>query len=200
MKTTGVLGGLALVLCLVLPAAADPPETDPSVHEDTGRSGDAPAAPHQRGGGWHRRFEGHRGQWHGNDLGGRPVITIALHHRQELGLTPAQEEGLHRLRTDFQQEAIKRLANLRGATLDLAELLRSDRTDPGKVVEMPRVEAKIREIEQMRADLSIGRIRTIEQGKALLTAEQHEKLATLLERPWPPMRAGGCRPSSSAPR
>jgi hypothetical protein len=35
----------------------------------------------------------------------------------------------------------------------------------------------------MRVDLSHARIRTIEQGKALLSPEQREKLSTLLGEP-----------------
>ena len=45
---------------------------------------------------------------------------------------------------------------------------------------MAKVEAKVREIERMRADLRIARIRTIQKGKEQLTADQRKKLQELL--------------------
>jgi Spy/CpxP family protein refolding chaperone len=103
-----------------------------------------------------------------------------LWHREDLGLTPTQVEGLERLRLDFQRQAIKQVADQRVAELDLATLLRPDPTDPTKAVDLSRVEATVHEIERLRADLEISRIRTIEQGKALLTPDQRAKLAALL--------------------
>jgi Spy/CpxP family protein refolding chaperone len=49
------------------------------------------------------------------------------------------------------------------------------------------VEAKVREAERLRADMRIARIRTIEQGRTQLTAEQREKLRALLAEPRPPL-------------
>ena len=45
---------------------------------------------------------------------------------------------------------------------------------------MTRVEAKIREAAQLRADLRVARLRIIEQGKAVLTAEQRTRLPAIL--------------------
>lgn len=181
MRTKEVAGGLALVLWLTLPAGAEPPQMVPAAHGEMRRSADDPAhrTDRQRGG-WDRHFRRSEPRHE------RPLISIALRHAQELALTPAQVEGLHGLRTDFRREAIKRQADQRLAKLDLAALLRPDTADPGKPVDMGRVEAKVREIERLRADSEIARIRTIEQGKALLTAEQREKLKALLAAPRPP--------------
>jgi len=46
--------------------------------------------------------------------------------------------------------------------------------------DMGKIEAKIREVERLRADLRIARIRAIEKGKALLSAEQRKKLQELV--------------------
>jgi len=48
---------------------------------------------------------------------------------------------------------------------------------------MPKVEAKIREIEKLRADARIARIRAMERGKEQLTADQRKKLQDLLAEP-----------------
>jgi Spy/CpxP family protein refolding chaperone len=46
--------------------------------------------------------------------------------------------------------------------------------------DLAKIEAKIREIERLRGDLRIERIRAIEKAKALLSADQRKKLNDLL--------------------
>lgn len=104
----------------------------------------------------------------------RPLITMMLHHRGELGLTPDQVSRLETLRGEFAREAIRREADIRIAELDLETLLAGDPVD------LPRVEAKVRELAQLRAELRIARLRTIEQGKAVLTPEQRSRLQAML--------------------
>ena len=60
----------------------------------------------------------------------RPLITIMLHHRTELGLSPDQVTRLETLRGDFAREAIRRGADIRIAELDLASLLEQDAGGP----------------------------------------------------------------------
>jgi Spy/CpxP family protein refolding chaperone len=104
----------------------------------------------------------------------RPLIAFMLRNRDKLDLSAAQVKNLEQLRNDFQKESIRKDADLRVAEMDLDGLLR------GEKVNMAKVEAKVREIERMRADLRITRIRTIEKGKEQLTAEQRKKLEELL--------------------
>ena len=104
----------------------------------------------------------------------RPLITMMLHHRAELGLTADQVGRLETLRADFTREAIRRGADIRIAELDLATLLEQDPVD------LAKVEAKVRESAQLRADLRLARLRTVEQGKALLTPEQRTRLQAML--------------------
>ena len=113
----------------------------------------------------------------GRVMGGpaeRPLLTIMLHHRTELGLSADQVSRLETLRGDFTREAIRRDADIRIAELDLASLLEQDSPD------LSKVEAKVREAAQLRADLRIARLRAIEQGKAVLTPEQRTRLQTML--------------------
>jgi Spy/CpxP family protein refolding chaperone len=104
----------------------------------------------------------------------RPLITIILEHREQLALTQDQATRLETLRQEFTRETIRRDAELRIVEMDLAALLEQTPADLGKV------EAKIRELEKLRADLRIARIRTLEQGRAVLTPEQRTKLQALL--------------------
>ena len=123
----------------------------------------------------------------------RPLISLMLGYRQELGLSAQQVEALERLRAEFQREVIRRDADIRVAEMDLAALLRG--TGP---VDLVQAEGKVREVERLRADLRVARLRVIEQGKAQLSAEQREKLASLLaDGPLPP-RHGGPAPRGPA--
>ena len=103
----------------------------------------------------------------------RAPISLMLRNRERLGLTADQVKYLEQLRNDFAKESIRSEANLRIAELDLTSLLEAQPVDMG------RVEAKIRDIERIRADLRIARVRSIEKGKAQLSAEQRRKLQEL---------------------
>jgi hypothetical protein len=104
----------------------------------------------------------------------QPVISILLRNREKLGLSDEQVKKLEQLRSDFEKEIIRNEADIRVAEIDLNNLLQASSADMGKI------EAKIREVERLRADLRIARIRAIEKGKALLSAEQRKKLQELV--------------------
>jgi Spy/CpxP family protein refolding chaperone len=193
MRTRQVLAGLALGLGLAVPAAAQQaPATSAPPAEEMSRAGEEAGRrePGPRG-----EFQGrfghgehggamagwHRGGFHrGHHRHGRPLFGLVMRHQQELGLTPAQIESFQKLATDYRRDAIKRQADMKLARVDLGALLRPDRANPGKAVDMAQAEAKIREIERARGDMMLSRLRAMEQGKALLTPEQRAKLVTLL--------------------
>jgi Spy/CpxP family protein refolding chaperone len=181
MMPTRTLAALALSLGLALPAAAaEIPATAAAAPDgmqammDAGGPGpgraDGPGGQYRRAGrGSHRH------------LGARRTPTyagIALRHRAELALNPQQVETLEKLRMDTARASIQRRADLQIAGLDLMSLRR---TDP---VDLAKVEAKVREIEKMRADGHIAMIRADEQGKAQLTADQREKIKALMATRW----------------
>ncbi len=115
-----------------------------------------------------------------------PLLGEILQWQTQLGLSPAQAESIEHLTTDFAREVIRRQADRQIAELDLATMLELDPTDPAKPLDLSRVEAKIREIERINGDLDLTRLRTIEAGKALLSAEQRTKLGGLLAGDDPP--------------
>jgi hypothetical protein len=180
MRTIGMLVGLALMFGLTVPAAAGPSgmvhaaEALPAVHDGMGSGGNRPdmEAP-GRFGAWQRGIglaQRHR----------RPsFIRMVLMNRQELGLTARQVDSLRKLGMDSWRAAIRRNAELQVARLDLMTLRWSDPVDMGKV------ETKVREIEKLKGDGRIAAIRTAEDAKAQLTAEQREKVKGLR-----PMRGG----------
>jgi Spy/CpxP family protein refolding chaperone len=213
MKVRSALTGLALVLGMALPAAAETPDGTQLAQAppDTSRPAPGPGArpnwahrPEGPGGqhghhGWHRRAHGHRFSLSG----------LALRHQKDLALTPAQVDSLRKLGTDARRDAIKRQADRRLAELDLRTLMAPDSADPNKPRDLARIEAKVREIEKLRADGRVAQILRSEQSRQVLTPEQREKLRTLLSQRWqhrgpqgPGMRGmapedGGQKPAAS---
>ncbi len=189
MRTNAVFGALLALLTLTMPAGASELfEARPVAHEEVTRTlDDLLAQLHSLGARWREHF------LPADQRGERPLITLMLRHRDELGLSPEQVQKLERLRADFQREAVRREADLRIAEMDLATLLDADTAD------LSQVEAKVREIERLRADLRLARIRTIEQGKAQLTAEQRVRLRALLAEP-PQPRLGRPAPPAGGER
>ena len=118
----------------------------------------------------------------------RPTISLILKSKDYLRLTGEQVAKLEQLRDNYQRQSIRSEADSRIIDLDIAALL--DKPN----VEVPKVEQKIREVEKLRADLRIARVRAVEQAKALLTAEQRKKFYETLE-PRPPRT--GQNPSST---
>lgn len=120
-----------------------------------------PAASGARGGMYHHRPErGERGGW----------ITRALRHQEQLGLSQDQVTKLEALRLESRKETLRRVAELRGAHLDLGALLHAETPD------LAKIEAQVRRIESLRTDLQMSRIKTSLEGRALLTPEQQKQL------------------------
>jgi len=103
-------------------------------------------------------------------FGARPLISYALALRDELKLTDEQVKKLEDLRDAFARKAIRERAEIQTLGLDLRRALSAEKVD------IAEVEKQIRAIEKKRADLRIERLKAIEAGKAVLTAEQLKQL------------------------
>jgi hypothetical protein len=189
------LPALVLGLALAWPAAAASP--DPMVLAQAG----APAQVTDAQPGMRREMHGRRGdmrgegqrwQRHGRHHRMPSLAAIALRHRAELGLNPQQVESLQKLQLDARRAAVQGRANAELAALDLGGLLRSEPVD------MAKVEAKVRELEKLRADGRLAFIRANEQGKAQLTTDQRDKLRALRAARWERMRRGAEEPGGRA--
>ena len=104
----------------------------------------------------------------------RPLLSLALRQRAELGLSAEQIKTLEGLVERFRKDAEGRVSQIESAEQELAGLLKSDPND------MAAVEAKVRAIEALRGDLRVARIRTIAEGRAALSLEQRKKLEELV--------------------
>ena len=103
----------------------------------------------------------------------RPQLSFALQNRSELGLSAEQEKALRALVERFGNEADQRTRDIDAAERELAALLKQEPVD------FAQIEAKVRGVATVRADLRLSRIRTIAEGRAALTSEQRAKLDQL---------------------
>jgi Spy/CpxP family protein refolding chaperone len=100
----------------------------------------------------------------------RPWPTMALHHRDQLGLSADQTKELESLRSELEKKAVRQSAEIRVAEFELADLLRAEPVD------MTKVEATLSQVERLRTELRLMRIKTVERGRAVLTPDQWKKL------------------------
>ena len=115
---------------------------------------------------------GEEGPW-GWTAQERPIISMALMHARDLGLTAEQESRLRTLRTEFEKDALRRTAEIRMAEVDLGALLEPERWDLGQI------EAKVKQIGQLQADLRMARIRALDAGRSVLTPDQLQRVEQL---------------------
>jgi hypothetical protein len=153
MQRNGFFWGVALLLFVTAPVmSAEPERSRPPIPEELSES-------------W-ERFQRALHEWGGRmweRLGprgareDRPVISQMLNNKEALGLSSDQVRRLEQLRDNFQRQTIRNEADLRIMELDIAALLDSE-------------------------PVRIARIRAIEQGKALLNADQKKKLTELMRQ------------------
>ncbi len=92
-----------------------------------------------------------------------------------LGLDDKQMEEVRGLHLKMKKETIKKEADIDIAEIELREMLHKDAVDIGAA------EAKVRQIESLKADLKIMHIRTHEEVKAKLTPEQRKNFNAMMK-------------------
>lgn len=109
----------------------------------------------------------------------RPLVSEILAVQQQLGLSAEQVRRLQTLRINFEKEAIQRTAETQIAEVDLSSLLEADRPD------LSNVETQVKKIAALQADLRFARIKTLRQGRAILSQDQWQKFESLTPRMGP---------------
>ncbi len=123
----------------------------------------------------HGRYFGHQmGGHYGGGSGLRHYISFALRFSDKIKLNDEQVKKLTDLRDKFYRDMIGERAAMRTMHFDLRKLLKADKVD------MKGAEKQIKALSSKRANLRLKRIRTIEQGKAILTGEQYKSLQSLI--------------------
>ncbi len=91
-------------------------------------------------------------------------------YKERLGLTDEQVEKFAKVRSDYRKEVIKKRAEIQVAGVELSELLDQKKVDLGQV------EKKLHQLESLKADLTLYRIKTLFKTKEFLSEDQFEKL------------------------
>lgn len=103
-----------------------------------------------------------------------PLVTIALKHKSDLNLSAEQTANLEKIRTHYQNQVTPLQQQL--AAID-KEVFTLSQQSPANLIQ---IKAKIQESEKYRSDLRYLRLEALENGKSVLSAEQQEKLKTLV--------------------
>src|SRR5512146_764937 len=96
-------------------------------------------------------------------------------HLKDLGLDEKQKADIKEIREKVVKETIRKKADERIARIELRDLLVRDSVD------MPAVQAKLKQIEALKTDIRLAHIEAREQIKAKLTPEQRKKFIELRE-------------------
>jgi Spy/CpxP family protein refolding chaperone len=104
----------------------------------------------------------------------------------DLGLDEKQKEAIKDIRTIAKKDAIRKMADIRIARIELREILDKDPVDMGAV------EAKLKQLESLKTDMQMSRIKTLEEIKAKLTPEQRQKFKINLRKQFDNGFGAGC--------
>ncbi|MCI0527142.1 MAG: Spy/CpxP family protein refolding chaperone [Nitrospira sp.] len=104
---------------------------------------------------------------YGGGYGGGPFDIDML--KDQLKLNDDQVAKLKKIRSDYQKEMIRRHANMQVAQMELWEIL------DNKNLDMAKAEKKVKEVEGMRSDLMVYRIKALQETRKFLTDEQYEQ-------------------------
>ena len=148
-----ILGGAAFALSAVV--FANVPMVSGQEREGSGKR------PFARGDRMHGGFAG------------APLVSIALKHKTELNLAGDQVANLEKIRNHYQSQVTPLQQQLTTIEKEIATLAQQS---PANLIQ---IKAKIQEGEKYRSDLRYMRVEALENGKAVLTAQQQEQLKTL---------------------
>jgi Spy/CpxP family protein refolding chaperone len=105
---------------------------------------------------------------------GAPLISIALSHQSELGLSATQVSNLENIRTDYQNRVTPILQDLRSIEDKLREVQQQSPAD------LVQAKALIEQSEKRHSDLRYLRLEALENGRSILTAQQQDQLKNLV--------------------
>ena len=96
-------------------------------------------------------------------------------HLMNLNLDEQQKVLMGEIKSRMKKETIRKTADMRIVQVELKDLLIQDPVD------MKAVEAKVKQLETMRAEMQLSHIKAVEECKTKLTPEQRKKLREMIE-------------------
>ena len=96
-------------------------------------------------------------------------------HLMGLNLDEQQKALIGEIKSRMMKETIRRTADMRIVQIELKDLLSQDS------VNMKAVEAKVKQLEMIKAEMHLSHIKAMEDCKTNLTPEQRKKLREMIE-------------------
>jgi len=107
-------------------------------------------------------------------FGSAPLITIALNHKTDLGLSDDQVANLEKIKSHYQSQVTPIGQQLQANEKEIAGLMQQT------PVNLIQVKAKIQEGEKYRSELRYLRLEALENGRSVLSAQQQDQLKSLV--------------------
>ena len=118
-----------------------------------------------------------------------PWISIALRHQKELSLSSDQVANLEKIRTLYRDQSTPIQEQLRATESEINGVLQET---PANLIQ---AKLKIEQAEKLRSQLRYLRAEALENGKAVLTAQQRDQLKNLVSARHPGFRKPQGQPS-----
>jgi Spy/CpxP family protein refolding chaperone len=115
-----------------------------------------------------------RGQRMHAGFAAAPLISIALKHKSELNLTGDQVTNLEKIKSHYESQVTPLHAQLTAIEKEISTLMQQS---PANLIQ---VKAKVQEGEKYRSELRYLRMEALENGRAVLTAQQQDQLKSLV--------------------
>ena len=115
-----------------------------------------------------------RGDRMAGGFAGAPLISIALKHKAELNLASDQVANLEKIKSHYDSQVTPIHQQLTAIEKEIAALTQQS---PANLIQ---IKAKIQDGEKYRSELRYLRVEALENGKAVLTAQQQDQLKTLV--------------------
>jgi len=103
---------------------------------------------------------------------GDPLSPESL--RGMLGLSDDQVQKMRQLRMEYEKETIRKGADIRVGELEMKDLLEQ------KNVDLAQVEKKVRQLEALRGDLMLVRVRSMLKAKDFLNDQQFDRFKQMV--------------------
>ena len=98
-----------------------------------------------------------------------PLLSLLLLNRDALKLTDDQEKKLRSIRAGYVEDAVRRVADVRVAEVELGELLAVETPD------LAKVEVEVKKIAAMQGEMRFRQIQSVQDSLAVLTKEQRQQ-------------------------
>lgn len=103
-----------------------------------------------------------------------PLISIALKHKAELNLAGDQVANLEKIKSHYDSQVTPLHGQLTAVEKEIAALMQQS---PANLIQ---VKGKIQEGEKYRSELRYLRMEALENGRAVLSAQQQDQLKSLV--------------------